>query len=180
MNSSTRVPLTSSIAAAIGLTFPFAADQSTSSPSSESPAAGDPSQPKVQNPEEVEAPEGSGSIAEAILNGAKPHRAPRRHRHHWAPFALSISKPALFEEDTVDDIYEIIERYGLSDTSAGRNYGVTAATLSEWKENDPNFIEFLEIARAKFELDQVHKVESAVRKDGQADSQCARWLLERS
>src|SRR5205085_543472 len=32
----------------------------------------------------------------------------------------------------------------------------------------------------KFELDQVHKVESAVRKDGQADSQCARWLLERS
>ena len=57
---------------------------------------------------------------------------------------------------------------------------MSTSTISRWKQNVPNFAEFLETARDKFENAQVHKIEAFVRRDGQADPKCAMWLLERS
>src|SRR4051812_7950765 len=131
------------------------------------PEPSDPAQPETRNPE-LETPEGP-SIADAIRNGARPHVAPRRHHDHWTDFRHRVARPTLFEKDVVNDMYETIHRYGLSDTSAARNFDVDSISIDSWKQADAYLLEFFEIARAKFELDQVHKVESSTRKDGTAD-----------
>src|SRR3954471_33980 len=175
--NSIPVPLTSTIAPAFpGPNSPPPNSASGNCP----PQAGEPSDPSTLNPQLSTGADDVGCIADAIRNGARPHVAPRRHHDHWTGFRHRVGRPAPFEKDVVNDMYETIHRYGLSDTSAARNFDVDSFSVDSWKQVDPYLIEFFEIARAKFELDQVHKVESSTRKDGTADPISARWLLERS
>src|SRR5678809_331230 len=82
---------------------------------------------------------------------------------HFKAYEHRLGPATPFNKDVVNDMYEIIERYGISDTSAARSFEVSFSTLAHWKEEKPHLLEFFEIARAKFELDQVHKVESSVK-----------------
>src|SRR3954453_8378399 len=123
------------------------------------PQAGEPTDPSTLNPQHPTgaSDEAPPTVADAIRNGARPHVAPRRHHDHWTGFRHRVGRPAPFEKDVVNDMYETIHRYGLSDTSAARNFDVDSFSVDSWKQDDPYLIEFFEIARAKFELDQFHK-----------------------
>ena len=164
MTRSTPVPLTSTIAAACGLAFPEP-DACSPEPQDETP------NPALETDDEVV------GIADVVRNSVPPHRRPQRKRDHFTAYEHGLGPATPFNKDVVNDMYEIIERYGLCDTSAARGFEVSDSTIAHWKQEKPHLLEFFEIARAKFELDQVHKVESSVKRDGQADAQCARWLL---
>src|SRR4051812_4437505 len=108
------VPLASTIAPAIPSQAHPAPSSQASAYSPESPES---TQPETRNPE-LETPEAPFGIAEAIRNGARPHVAPRRHHDHWNVYEDRLGRPALFQKDVVNDMYETIQRYGISDTSA--------------------------------------------------------------
>src|SRR4051812_32570623 len=141
------VPLASTISPAI----PYPAHPAPSSRASGNcpPQAGEPTDPSTLNPQHsTGASDEASSIADAIRNGARPHVAPRRHHDHWTGFRHRVGRPAPFEKDVVNDMYETIHRYGLSDTSAARNFDVDSFSVDSWKQADPYLLEFFEIARA--------------------------------
>src|SRR5215203_2281342 len=175
MNPSAPTPLTSTIEPA-SAGFPYGSP-SFPGPRTYPPGASDTFSPDHST---FNAQHSTDSIADAVRNSVPRHRRPHRRRDHFTAYEHGLGSATPFNKDVVNDMYEIIERYGLSDTSAARGFEVGFSTLAQWKQEKPHLLEFFEIARAKYELDQVHKVESSVKKDGRADPTCARWLLERA
>src|SRR5215217_1703629 len=132
MNPSAPNPLTSTIAAA----FPDFAASDAAQPRAYPPGGSDAAQPETPN-SEPEAPE---SIADAVRNSGPPHRRPQRKRDHFTAYEHGLGPATPFNRDVVNDMYEIIERYGLSDTSAARGFEVGFSTLAQWKQEKPHLL----------------------------------------
>ncbi len=84
------------------------------------------------------------------------------------------------EPELLNEMYDMVEHYGVSDDRAALLHKVSTSTIAQWKEKDPDLVQFFEIARSEFELDQTHAIQVFRRRDGQADPQNAKWLLERT
>ena len=102
--------------------------------------------------------------------------APARRRR-WQKF-VRRGRPSTFNEDVADAMYESILETGVPDSRAGLLANVSTSTVSRWKQEDPNFAEFLETARSKFEFAELKKIRHAKRRDGQPNAQNAKWLLQ--
>jgi hypothetical protein len=86
----------------------------------------------------------------------------------------------LLTEDIADAMYDAILEYGVTDSRAGLMAHVSTSTVSRWKQEDPIFADFLETARTAFEAEEVRKIRTARRRDGQFSPQNSKWLLERT
>jgi hypothetical protein len=77
-------------------------------------------------------------------------------------------------------MYEAILHRGLSDSRAALLVKVSTSTVSRWKQEDPRFADFLETARAKFELTQIKEVTDTPARNAYEDARKAKWLLQSS
>jgi len=100
-----------------------------------------------------------------------------RRRHHWNKF-VRRGRPSTFNEDVADAMYESILEAGVTDSRAALLAHVSTTTVSRWKQQDPSFADFLETARAEFEIEEVRKIRRAKRRDGQPNAQNSKWLLQ--
>src|SRR3954469_23417701 len=109
-----------------------------------------------------------------------PPRIPRGKRDRWTPYKRRRVLTTAFTPELVTEILETIERFGFTDTEAALHCQVSPSTLNRWKQEDPEFEDFLGGGRTEFASNQIHTIYSFTRRDGQQDPQGAKWLLERS
>src|SRR6478752_1040926 len=109
-----------------------------------------------------------------------PNRLPRGKRDRWTPYKRRRVLTTAFTPELVTDILETIERFGFTDTEPALHCQVSPSTLNRWKQEDPEFEDFLGGGRTEFASNQIHTIYSFTRRDGQQDPQGAKWLLERS
>src|SRR3954469_24795441 len=109
-----------------------------------------------------------------------PPRIPRGKRDRWTPYKRRRVLTTAFTPELVTEILETIERFGFTDTEAALHCQVSPSTLNRWKQEDPEFEDFLGGGRTEFASNQIHAIYSFTRRDGQQDPQGAKWLLESS
>src|SRR3954464_5844521 len=96
-------------------------------------------EPETQN-SELETP--------SYPKGCGPLLPEHRTRHHWKPFRRRWRKDTELTDDVADNMYEFVERYGVNDACAARTYKVTTSNLARWKQEYPEFEDFLQEARS--------------------------------
>ena len=77
-------------------------------------------------------------------------------------------------------LFDAIRVSGISDTAAGRSCGISPSTFSRCKKEIPHFADFLEQARAQFELSEFCRIERRLRRQKQPDVRVIQKLLERA
>ena len=105
-----------------------------------------------------------------------PPRVPRGKRDRWTPYKSRRVLTTAFTPELVTDILGTIERFGFTDTEAALHCQVSPSTLNRWKQEDPEFEDFLGGGRTEFASNQIHAIYSFTRRDGQQDPQGAKWL----
>jgi hypothetical protein len=144
------------------------------------PSTDCPHGPPTSEPKIPETASGAPPVAGPQLEttNSKPKTAePAARRRRWRKF-VRRGRPSTFNEDVADAMYESILEAGVSDSRAGLLANVSTSTVSRWKQEDPDFAEFLETARSKFEFAEIKKFRYAKRRDGQPNAQNAKWPLQ--
>ena len=123
------------------------------------------------------------------LPALKTHEL-QSHDSHSAPSAPTpegaaqasaprpVGRPSRRTPELLAAIRGFIRDEGMSDSAAASLAGISATTLSRWKEDDEEFALGLERARAEFERVCLYEVREARKRDGSTDWRAYAWLLQ--
>jgi hypothetical protein len=76
----------------------------------------------------------------------------------------SGGRPTIYTEALADEIWDIIQATGISNSAAGVYVGISTSTLSRWKAEKPGFALKLQQARVHLQVDMVLKLMNATKK----------------
>jgi hypothetical protein len=101
------------------------------------------------------------------------------------PAASSLPRPPLpgipkYSADLVAQICDIIRLDGLAEHGAGLLAGVSSATWSKWRREQPALQDCLEQARSEYQRERLARIREACGRDGAIDWRAQAYLLEKA
>src|SRR4051812_30845887 len=106
-------------------------------------------QTPIDDPNSISAPpqhetrNSESETAPSSATTAFSARLPRGKRDRWTPFKGARARSTVFTPQLVTEIFETIERFGFTETEAAIHWHVSTSTLNRWKQEDPEFEDFL-------------------------------------
>jgi hypothetical protein len=127
---------------------------------------------------DAETPESASGAPPTVSQHSTLSSQPSPIRRRWKRHARRFGRPTLLTEEIADAMYEAILQGGVTDSRAGLLAKVSRSTVSRWKQEDPAFAEFLEVARTRFEFAQIKKVRDTPALNAQQEMRNAKWILQ--